>query len=256
MVRFDTTLNTYTYKGRSYVRASSLYGFYKVPFDPIAESIKYAAKHGRTPEYWQNHWASYSGERADMGSRFHDYKERVTKDRRQYSMWRRPIRYRGDVVERKDPDYYNNWPDGVYTEVLLWHHGLRLAGRCDVVILETIEGIRYMHLDDYKTCERIDIRGFSIKDSGIYAKMLPPISHIEDCNLNHFGLQLSTYQLCGEFLGFKPGDRRVLHHPQTMFSKLSGVEEFEETPTIHPLPYYKKEVISMANHYHATIGKR
>lgn len=253
MVRFDPILQSYSYKGRSYVRASSLYSYFKEPFDPIAQSIKYAKKHGETPEYWRKEWETKTVKACNRGHKFHDYKEAITKNTKQYQYWGDSIQYGG---EKEDPDYYNTWPDGVYTEVKLWHHGFRIAGRCDVVILETIDGVRYMHLDDYKTSGVIKTRGFTYPGSNVYATMLHPISYLEDCNAVHFQLQLSTYQLCGEFLGFRPGNRRILHYPQTAYARLMEVEEFEEIPTIYDLPYLKKEVISMANHYNASTGKR
>jgi hypothetical protein len=249
-VQFDHSRNTYVGNGKPYIRASSLYGAFKEPFNALEVATKYAKKHGRTPEYWMEEWSTGTEEACDRGSRFHDYKEKVTKDTNRYIFWDTQVAYMG---EREEENYYEDWPDGVYTEVVLWHHGLRIAGRCDIMILYTEHGVRYMHLDDYKTCKRIDKLSYFDHRTGLYKKMYPPISHLMDCNLVHFQLQMSTYQLCGEFLGFKPGNRRVLHYPQSEYGKLTGTEDFVKEPIIYDLPYLKKEVISMANHYHDTL---
>ncbi|MFZ8528507.1 hypothetical protein ACO1NJ_14385, partial [Staphylococcus aureus] len=69
----------------------------------------------------------------------------------------------------EDKDVWINRPDGVYPEAKLWHHGYKIAGRADKVILLTnrieekggapgsnmkwVTNLRYAHIEDYKTNE-------------------------------------------------------------------------------------------------------
>ena len=50
---------------------------------------------------------------------------------------------------------------------------------------------------------------------GISQKMLAPVSHLDDCNYNHYNLQLSIYMyiILKHNPTFKPG-KLILHHIQ------------------------------------------
>jgi hypothetical protein len=49
-----------------------------------------------------------------------------------------------------------------------------------------------VHITDYKTNKEIKTEGY-VNWQGERSKMLPPVSHLDDCNLNHYSLQLSLY---------------------------------------------------------------
>jgi len=120
----------------------------------------------------------------------------------------------------------------------LWRHDWRIAGRADKPTIETIDGIRYMHIEDYKTNKIIRTEGFTERD-GAKRKMLGPISHLEDCELTHYTLQLSLYQYMGEYFGFRPGNRRIIHFQH----EIEGLGT--PSPKIIELPYLRNEIIMM-----------
>ena len=81
--------------------------------------------------------------------------------------------------------------------------------------------------------------------------MLDPISHLEDCEMTHYTLQLSIYQYMLEFFGYLPGIRRIIHFPHP----IEGLGT--PSPKPYELPYLRNEVIAMLNHlYNYPYGKR
>jgi len=77
--------------------------------------------------------------------------------------------------------------DGYYPELLMGHDGIGLAGTADKVFIETVKGIRYVDIDDYKTNKVIN------EKSKYKRKMKGPVKHMDDCNYNHYRLQISLY---------------------------------------------------------------
>jgi ATP-dependent exoDNAse (exonuclease V) beta subunit len=78
--------------------------------------------------------------------------------------------------------------DGMYPEHFVYMKSLGLCGQSDLV--EVVDGM--VHITDYKTNK--EIRSESFKDwEGLSQKMNHPVSHLDDCNLNHYNLQLSIY---------------------------------------------------------------
>jgi hypothetical protein len=78
--------------------------------------------------------------------------------------------------------------DGMYPEHFVYMKSLGICGQSDLV--EIVDGV--VHITDYKTNK--EIRSESYKDwEGLSQKMNHPVSHLDDCNLNHYNLQLSIY---------------------------------------------------------------
>jgi hypothetical protein len=78
--------------------------------------------------------------------------------------------------------------DGVYPEHLVYLKSVGLCGQADVV--EIVDG--YININDYKTNKEIKEKGYTNWE-GITSKMFKPVNHLDDCNLNHYSLQLSIY---------------------------------------------------------------
>lgn len=86
--------------------------------------------------------------------------------------------------------------DGFHPECLLWNDEVGIAGQADKVFIETIKGVRYVDIDDYKTNKKIDtINPFK-------TKMKDPLSHLDCCNYNHYRLQISAYAWLLEKAGY------------------------------------------------------
>lgn len=145
--------------------------------------------------------------------------------------------------------------EGIYPEHLMFLKSAGLCGQSDKV--EVRGG--YVNILDYKTNKEIKTEGFKNWE-GKVTKMLPPVSHLDDCHLNHYALQLSLYMfmiLKHNHL-LKPG-KLIVHHvtfhevgkdkfgnPVTAVDPLTGDPIVKEVIP-YDLPYLKNEVITLVN---------
>lgn len=79
-------------------------------------------------------------------------------------------------VEYREPtvDELYDLVDGFHPELILWNNDYKLAGQADKVFIETINGVRYAEIDDYKTNK-------AIKKANFFGKMLDPLGHLDCC---------------------------------------------------------------------------
>jgi hypothetical protein len=142
--------------------------------------------------------------------------------------------------------------DGVYPEHMVYLKSAGLCGQSDLV--EVING--EVHITDYKTNKEIKTEGFTNWE-GVTTKMNPPVKHLDDCNVNHYALQLSLYLyiILKHNPKLKPGTLTI-HH--IVFEEV-GKDKFGNPITAldtngdpivkdivqYDLPYLKTEVISL-----------
>ena len=121
------------------------------------------------------------------------------------------------------------------------------------VVKDTVEIV------DYKTNKEIKKTSF-VNWEGKSQKMIGPCEHLDDCNFNHYSLQLSTYMyiVLKHNPRYKPG-KMFLHH--VIFEK-EGEDQFGnpipkkdsngdpivKTVVPYEVPYLKAEVLTMINH--------
>ena len=96
----------------------------------------------------------------------------------------------------------------MYPEHMVYLKSTGICGQSDLV--EVVNG--KVNIIDYKTNKEIKTEGFTNWE-GITEKMLDPISHLDDCNFNHYALQLSIYMyiILKHNPKLKPG-RIFIHH--------------------------------------------
>jgi ATP-dependent exoDNAse (exonuclease V) beta subunit len=141
--------------------------------------------------------------------------------------------------------------DGLYPEHLVYLKSVGLCGQADVV--EVVNG--YININDYKTNKEIKDKGFTNWE-GITNKMYKPVNHLDDCNLNHYNLQLSIYayiikkhnpqlkigKLTIQHVKFKQVGEDTNGYP--INEHVNG-EPVLEKIKIYELPYLKDEVNSI-----------
>jgi len=141
--------------------------------------------------------------------------------------------------------------NGVYPEHLVYLRSAALCGQADYV--EVVNGT--LHLTDYKTNKEIKEKGYTNWE-GITSKMYNPISHLDDCNLNHYNLQLSLYayiikkhnpklkvgDLTVQHVKFKQAGKDKYGYPIT---ELRNGEPIVEDVKLYKLPYLKDEIRSL-----------
>lgn len=146
---------------------------------------------------------------------------------------------------------------GIYPEHFVYLKSAGICGQSDRV--EVIG--EYVDITDYKTNKEIKTKGF-VSWEGVTKKMLKPVSHLDDCELNHYALQLSLYMfmILKHNHRLKPRNLSIQHvifesdreneygYPITKLDE-SGepiVKEIVE----YKVPYLKREVIDIINWLH------
>ena len=136
-------------------------------------------------------------------------------------------------------------PDGVYSELTLWNNFYQVAGQADMAFIETIKGVRYIDIDDYKTNKKIDIESYKNPKSGKYKMMLRPLHTLMDCNRQHYELQMSLYAYMLECYGFVVRNLNFRHY-DNIGTKEKPEYRFNRD---YPLTYRRKEIVKMLGHY-------
>ena len=82
---------------------------------------------------------------------------------------------------------------GVYPEYLTYYDNpkldLHIAGQIDLIVKNEND----IWIIDHKTNKKIDLKGFYNSSTRSSDKMLYPLTNLDECNFNHYQLQLSTY---------------------------------------------------------------
>lgn len=246
MIDFDPIEHRYTHRGVPYISATQLVNLVKNKFNTKSEAIRMAEQHGHTPEYWLRRWDTKREQSADIGSRLHARIEDIDLSRGIIKQGERMLRVLNPelITSTGTPDYWY-WPPGVYPELLLAHHGYRIAGRADRVILGVPRGngTRVADIDDHKTNERIRERSW-VEPDGSRRMLQAPLDDLMDCELIHYQLQLSIYQFMLEEMGFVPGVRRILHYAPLPYG-MGEPGERNKKPRIIETPYLRDSVIKL-----------
>jgi hypothetical protein len=133
--------------------------------------------------------------------------------------------------------------DGVYSELTLWSNYYKVAGQADIVFIETIDGVRYVDIDDYKTNK--EIKTVSYKSRKGYEKMKSPLNSVMNCNYCHYNLQLSLYLYLLELEGFVPRNIEFQH-----WSNIGSKEDPKYVKNkVYQMEYLQKQVIAMLTHH-------
>lgn len=241
-----------------WLSVTSFVALFKKKFDPVAQSLKSSKNkkskwYGMKPEDIQAAWAQ-EGERAvNAGTFYHDQRESDlieidTLDRHGVSVpIIKPIFL--DGVKHAPVQKLSN---GIYPEHFIYLKSAGICGQSDRV--EVIKDI--IDIVDYKTNKEIKKSGYKNWE-GITEKMLGPCAHLDDCNFNHYALQLSAYMymMLKHNPQHKPG-KMMLHH--VIFEK-EGEDQFGnpifkrddkgnpivKTVVPHEVPYLKSEIRNM-----------
>ena len=128
---------------------------------------------------------------------------------------------------------------GVYPEYLIYYDNpkidLHLAGQIDLIVKNGND----IYIIDHKTNAKIDLKGFYNSANRCTDKMKHPLGHLDECNFNHYQLQLSTYAWMLQKLNpeFVIKDLILNHYDH------SGKN------TLYHCSYLKDDVEKMLKHY-------
>jgi hypothetical protein len=178
----------------NWLSVTSLISNFKQPFDAetIASKVAKSKKskwYGLTPTEIKEAWKSEANRATTLGTWYHNQREADICGLD--NMERHGITV--PVFKPLEIDGIKHSPEqklkeGVYPEHMVYLKSANICGQSDLV--EVIDG--KVHITDYKTNKEIKVEGFTNWE-GITQKMAAPVSHLDDCHLNHYALQLSMY---------------------------------------------------------------
>lgn len=211
--------------------------------------------YGISPEEIQQIWKSEAKRATDLGTWYHNQREADitgidTIERQGIAI---------PIVKPIIQDGVKFAPDqklteGIYPEHLVYLKSAALCGQSDLV--EVVKNT--VNIIDYKTNKEIKKESFKSWE-GLSQKMSGPCSHLDDCNLNHYALQLSTYlyMILKHNPQYKPG-KLTLHHilfeeeSKDKYGNPVVKRDQDGNPIVkevvpYDVPYLKSEVIAMIN---------
>lgn len=208
-----------------YTSVTQCISMFKPIFDVKRIAKAYAQKHGQTADYWIKLWEKIKTDAAEKGKQAHLLKE-------QEVLATRPKQ----ALQQKEIPLAS-LPDGKYPEIVVYNHDYRIAGTIDLLTIQRKNDINTITITDYKTSKAINQKGFQGQ------RMLEPLSYLEDCNYNHYALQLSLYAYILENYGFTIENLYLLH-----------LKENEEVEYL--MPYMRNEAELMLKKLSYVIEKK
>jgi hypothetical protein len=242
----------------NWTSVTSFIGNFKQPFDADTIAVKSSKNkkskwYNMTPEEIKSAWKSEAKRATDLGTWYHNQREAdlcglFTIDREGITVpVVKPIEEDGIKIA---PD--QKLKDGVYPEHMVYLKSAGLCGQSDLV--EVVNG--RVNITDYKTNKEIKAESY-VNWEGISQKMDAPVSHLDDCNLNHYNLQLSLYMyiILKHNPRLKPG-KLTIHH--ILFEE-AGRDKFDNPISardtngdpivkdviVYELPYLKAEITEL-----------
>lgn len=203
--KIKTPFNTLTFKEEEHKyfvqgvpikkSVSGLISDYYEHFDAEAVAPYSAAKLGITTEQILEQWAEINLESRVRGHRVHNFGEYYQFDRSLKPSCPQEeaiVKFWADLPEHIIP---------VAAELRMYHFIKLFAGTADIILFDT-KTQTYI-IADYKTNKDL-FKNYKGKT------MLAPFSHLLDCPLNHYVLQLSYYQILLEQVGIKISRRVII----------------------------------------------
>jgi hypothetical protein len=190
-MRFNEEKHIYTNdEGEQYLSVTSFVKKFVKPFDKMKVAKKYAKKRKLSVEDVLADWEKAGQDAINKGTKYHKLQEDfllnlgfMVLDNTEYPIV--PCTYEGsDKVSSK-----LTLEPGIYPELCVWSDKYKLAGQADYVEITKNNKINIV---DYKTSKEIRTQGYE-KWDGTTEKMLFPLQNLDDCNFNHYALQLNLY---------------------------------------------------------------
>lgn len=242
----------------SWLSVTSFISNFKQPFDADAIALKSSRSkkskwYGLTPEQIKEAWKNEANRATSLGTWYHNCRERdicEVKTMNRHGIEVPVVR----PIEKDGIKYAPNQKlsNGIYPEHLVYLKSAGICGQSDLVEVINDE----VYITDYKTNKEIKLEGYTNWE-GISQKMAPPLSHLDDCHLNHYALQLSLYMfmilkhnprlkfggLTIHHILFEEVDKDKYGNPITALD--SNGDPIVKDVVQYDLPYLKQDVISL-----------
>lgn len=238
-----------------WLSVTSAISLFKPPFDKEAIAKKSSKNkkskwYGMPPEDIIKAWDGENKRALKLGSWYHDQREQelIACD----TLQRNGIDL--NIIRPIEQDGIKLAPvqsltSGIYPEHMVYLKSAKLCGQADRV--EVVAG--EVNIYDYKTNKEIKTKAYTNWE-GVTNKLSGPLSHVDDCNLMHYALQLSIYMyiILKHNHSLKPGKLQIHHiifevededengYPIVATDAAGDPLVKEVVP--YDLPYMKKEV--------------
>ena len=244
-----------------WLSVTSFISKFKPKFDPKGQAKKSAKNkrskwYGMTEKEILDAWDNETKRAIKLGNFYHNQRETDILDFKTIERDGKEIPIIRPLVDENTgvkiaPE--QRLSDGLYPEHLVYLKSAKLCGQADLV--EIVNNT--INITDYKTNKEIKEKGFTNWE-GITSKMFNPVGHLDDCNLNHYNLQLSIYAyiIRKHNPKLKIGKLTVQHvkfkqigedkHGYPINEHINGEPILEEIK-MYELPYLKQEVINIVN---------
>jgi len=193
----------------------------------------------------KSQWNSWTKDSQDHGTIIHNELEKYGKG---MSLMHPSFKEMCDYVYR-DHLLKHQW----WNEQVFFLEDDLIAGTCDRVAARTNSTRSIIDIDDYKTNQR---RGIEFEDK--YGKrMIGPLSHLENCNYNHYSLQDSTYAYMVEkTFGLKIGNLGIWYI-KGVLEKVKEIHILKDWSAVrYPVPYMKLEVEAAIEYHREHFAKK
>lgn len=262
---FNPETHTYVDQDNTeYLSVTKLLSKYKKPFDQEKTAVKSSKNrkskwYGMDPQAIVEVWNQESQRSIKLGNWYHDQREKdllqcatISYENTELPIY--PCKYNEHGYKVATDQKLS---DGVYPEFFLYLPSVGIAGQSDRVTVSNGK----VDILDYKTNKEIKTQGFKNYE-GITQKLLYPLNHLDDCNLNHYTIQLSIYMYI--ILKHNPS----LRAGELTLQHIIFEEDYDKDPYGYPiyltdlsgnpiiknvvpykLPYLKDEVIQLINHH-------
>jgi hypothetical protein len=238
---------------------TSFIGMFKPKFDRDGQSKKSSKNkrskwYGMTPKEIIAAWDGETDRAIKLGNWYHDQREEnlcefntIERDGVEVPIIR-PIS--DDKGIKIAPE--QKLKDGAYPEHFVYLKSLGLCGQADLVSIVNNK----INILDYKTNKEIKEKGFTNWE-GITSKMYNPVNNLDDCNLQHYNLQMSLYayiikkhnpklkigKLQIQHVSFEKEGENEFGYPISKYNEQG--EPIIKEIKIYNLPYLKDEIDSL-----------
>lgn len=249
-------------KGIKWKSVTSVTKLLEEPFDADKQAVR-SSKNSKSkwykmdPEEIKAIWKKTNTVAIDLGNWYHRQREEQicgidTLDREGSACSIvKPI-IQDSIKYAPDQKLKNN---SIYPEHFVYLESAGICGQSDLVEVRDNK----VYITDYKTNKHLTTEGFVSWD-GTTKKLLAPVSHLDDCKLSIYNIQLSLYmyiilkhnpqlkfgKLTINHILFKEVDRDKYDNP--IYDRDSNNEPIVDQVIKYDMDYLKDEVILILNH--------
>lgn len=186
------------------------------------ESIEKKDLHS-TQEIILHEWFLENENSLIKGSAYHDKKEAEAYKQKFSTNPFTKTKFKTAQKKHQKLKSLKNLEAGYYPEMVIWNNKYKVIGTADRVFINRKKEI---WIDDYKTNKEI-------KKSNQFEKMLSPLDSLDNCNYNHYRLQIGLYAWMLEQHGYDVKGISINHDGNHMRMRYNSIKRHVEKMLRH-----------------------